>query len=105
MRLKLEKEFHVAKAVSETASTEDYDSMLYNLPTDTDRVQQYRRDNAMSPPPLVPIATTTNEQGTNVAPAGMITTASITTPMHFTATAHVPTMMPSIPISAVRTCS
>ena len=108
-RLKLEKELHVAKArlqaVSETDSTEDYDSMLDNLPTDTDRVQQYRRDNAMSPSPFVPTTTTTNEQGTNVAPAGMTTTASITTPMHFTATAHVPTMMPSIPIAAVRTSS
>ena len=53
----------------------------------------------------MPTTTTTNEQGTNVAPAGMTTTASITTPMHFTATAHVPTMMPSIPIAVVRTSS
>ena len=49
--------------------------------------------------------TTTNEQGTYTARAGMTTTASITTPMYFTATAHVPTMMPSIPIAAVRTSS
>ena len=75
-RLKLEKELHVAKArqaVSETDSTEDYDSMLDNLPTDTDKVQQYRRDNAMTPLLFVPTTTTTYGQDANAIQAGMTT--------------------------------
>ena len=77
--------------MSETDSTKDYDSMLDNFPTDTDRVQQYRRDNAMTPSPLVPTITTTYGQGANATPAGMTTSASITTP--------------SIPTAAVRISS
>ena len=56
-------------------------------------------------PLLVPTTTITYGQGANTIPAGMTTTASITTPMHFTATAHVLTLMSLIPTAATRISS
>ena len=85
-RMKLEKELNVAKArlqaVSEADRMEDYGSLLADLPTDVDRVQQYRTDNAITPPPE-PTVTTTFQQ---LVPTAAMTSANLTNPTHFAAT-------------------
>ena len=73
--------------------------MLADLPTDVDRVQQYRTDNAITLPPEATV--TTAFQQPSFVPTAVMTSANLPNPMHFAATQFL-TSVSSVPVVGIQ---